>query len=156
MDTLINLFPIILLALVLWLIGLSVAFYMILNHYTKLRKGVKSGNLVKILDDILSKQKQNAKIILDFEKLLQNYETRSLKNIQKVGLIRFNPFDEIGGDQSFSLCLLDGLNDGFIVTCLHTRDRSRVYAKAVKDGKSKLDLSKEELKSLEEAKKIKK
>jgi len=156
MENLINLFPIILLALVLWLIGLSVGFYIVLSHYNRLKKGVKNGNLIKILDDILAKQKQNAKMILDFEKTIANFDTKSLKNIQKVGLVRFNPFDEIGGDQSFSLCLLDGLNDGFIVTCLHARDRSRVYAKAIKDGKAKIDLSKEELKSLDEARKIKK
>lgn len=156
MEILTSLLPIILLALILWLLGLSIAFFMILDHYKKLKKGVKNGNLIKILDDILAKQKNNAKVISDFEKLLQNFEKKSLKNIQKIGLIRFNPFDEIGGDQSFSLCLLDGLNDGFIVTCLHTRDRSRVYAKSIYDGKSKYDLSTEEQKALDEAKKIKK
>jgi len=67
----------------------------------------------------------------------------------KINLIRFNPFDELGGDQSFILCLLDNTNSGVIITSLHNRDSTRVYAKAIKNGKSEnLALSKEETKAL--------
>lgn len=67
----------------------------------------------------------------------------------KINLIRFNPFDDLGGDQSFVLCLLDNANSGVIITSLHTRDSTRVYAKAIKNGQSQdLALSKEETKAL--------
>jgi len=67
----------------------------------------------------------------------------------KINLTRFNPFDELGGDQSFILCLLDNANSGVIITSLHNRDSTRVYAKAIKNGESdKLALSKEETKAL--------
>ena len=67
----------------------------------------------------------------------------------KIGLVRFNPFDELGGDQSFILCLLDNSQSGAIITSLHNRDSTRVYAKAIKNGQSEnATLSKEETKAL--------
>lgn len=67
----------------------------------------------------------------------------------KINLTRFNPFDELGGDQSFILCLLDNTNSGVIITSLHNRDSTRIYAKAIKNGESgTLALSKEETKAL--------
>jgi hypothetical protein len=67
----------------------------------------------------------------------------------KLQLVRFNPFNEVGGDQSFILCLLDKTNTGVIITSLHTRDTTRVYAKAIKNGScDSQTLSKEETKAL--------
>jgi len=70
-------------------------------------------------------------------------------NHYKINLHRFNPFEELGGDQSFILCLLDNTNSGVIITSLHNRDSTRVYAKAIKNGQSdSMALSKEETKAL--------
>lgn len=67
----------------------------------------------------------------------------------KINLVRFNPFEELGGDQSFILCLLDNTNTGAIITSLHNRETTRVYAKAIKNGESEnMALSKEETKAL--------
>jgi len=52
----------------------------------------------------------------------------------KIHLTRFNPFNEIGGNQSFILCLLDSVNSGVIITSLHNRDHTRIYAKEIKKG----------------------
>lgn len=70
----------------------------------------------------------------------------------KINLTRFNPFNSVGGDQSFILILLDNLNDGVIITSLHNRDSTRVYAKPIKNGKTdKIALSKEEQSALVKA-----
>lgn len=67
----------------------------------------------------------------------------------KFNLIRYNPFDDLGGDQSFILCLLDNTNSGVIITSLHNRDFTRVYAKAIHNGDTDgQKLSKEEIKVL--------
>jgi hypothetical protein len=82
---------------------------------------------------------------------LGNKTNKSLDSIRpyKINLTRFNPFDELGGDQSFILCLLDNANSGVIITSLHNRDSTRVYAKAIKNGESDNQaLSKEETKAL--------
>lgn len=63
----------------------------------------------------------------------------------KINLTRFNPFDDMGGDQSFILCVLDNSNSGVIITSLHCKDLTRVYAKTVKNGEGvDTNLSKEE------------
>ena len=63
----------------------------------------------------------------------------------KINVTRFNPFNDLGGDQSFILTILDQSNTGVVITSLHNRDITRIYAKAVKDGEGdNITLSKEE------------
>lgn len=65
--------------------------------------------------------------------------------IQKVGLYRYNPFDDLGSDQSFSLSILDSTNSGVILTSLHHRNFTRIYAKPIKNGEgNSITLSNEE------------
>jgi len=65
--------------------------------------------------------------------------------IEKIKLVRFNPFDDVGGDQSFILVLLNKENTGLLLTSLHHRSFSRIYAKPIKDGQGdNITLSKEE------------
>ena len=71
--------------------------------------------------------------------------------ISKVGLVRFNPFGDTGGDHSFSIALLDHMNNGVILSAVHARSGTRVYAKDIIEGKSSHNLSKEEAKALEDA-----
>lgn len=66
-------------------------------------------------------------------------------HIQRVELLRFNPYNDTGGDQSFCLVLLDKKGDGVVVTSLHTRSGTRIFSKPVTEGKAeKYQLSKEE------------
>lgn len=58
------------------------------------------------------------------------------KSLHKVGVVRFNPFKDIGGDQSFALALLDGKNSGVVISSLHTREGTRIYSKPVAKGTS--------------------
>lgn len=69
----------------------------------------------------------------------------------RVGLVRFNPFEDTGGNQSFALALLDGHGDGFVVSSLHARSGTRVYAKAVAAGTAETALSEEEASALRQA-----
>ena len=73
------------------------------------------------------------------------------KAFQKVGLVRFNPFEDTGGNQSFALALLDQDGDGFIMSSLHARAGTRIYAKAIAGGKSEAALSGEESEALKDA-----
>ena len=69
----------------------------------------------------------------------------------RVGLVRFNPFEDTGGNQSFAIALLDGRGDGFIVSSLHARTGTRLYAKAIARGASEAALSDEEAEALRQA-----
>ena len=61
-------------------------------------------------------------------------EAQGRKAVQRVGLVRFNPFEDTGSNQSFALALLDGHGDGFIVSSLHSRNGTRIYAKSIARG----------------------
>ena len=101
-------------------------------------------------------------ILFQFEELKGNFgklskEMKVLKkkhniSVQKVGIVRFNPFSEVGSNQSFSIALLNGNNDGIVITSLYTREGNRVYGKPVKQGESEYSLSEEEKKAIEQAK----
>ena len=74
---------------------------------------------------------------------------RDLKRaFSRVGLVRYNPFEDTGGNQSFALALLDEHGDGFVVSSLHTRNLTRVYAKGVRAGRSDSGVSAEEEEAL--------
>ncbi len=70
---------------------------------------------------------------------------------QRVGLVRFNPFEETGGNQSFALALLDAAGNGWILSSLHARSGTRVYAKVVSGGKADSAVSDEELAAIRQA-----
>lgn len=78
------------------------------------------------------------------EQKVRQLEDRSSRSLSGTYLLRFNPFEEIGGDQSFVLALLDNSHSGVIITSLHNRNSTRVYAKTIKNGNSDTTLSKEE------------
>jgi hypothetical protein len=78
-------------------------------------------------------------------------EKAGLRAFQRVGLVRFNPFEETGGNQSFALALLDAEGDGWVLSSLHARSGTRVYAKAIRAGRSDAALSEEETAAIRQA-----
>ena len=73
------------------------------------------------------------------------------KAVQQTGLVRYNPFEDTGGNQSFAVALLDADGDGVVVSSLHARQNTRVYAKAIVGGRSEAALSEEEGEALRNA-----
>lgn len=136
-----------------WLLSLSVSLFLILRFFNQLVKKTKKGDLKRVLEKVLASEVENTKAIKMLNKEIDKLEDEGKFHVQKVGLIRFNPFQETGGDHSFSIALLDGKDTGVILTGLHTRERTRVYAKAIKKGKSEHELSNEEKKAFTKAKK---
>lgn len=85
-----------------------------------------------------------------FEPRLELLEKISKVSVQKVGFLRFNPFRDTGGDNSFIAVFLDRENNGILISSLYTREGVRLYAKQLENGISKHHLSEEEEKLLEE------
>ena len=148
MNSLVDILPIILIAIILWLIGLSVVFFMQRKHYLRLTKKAGGGNIQKLLESVLDSEAINKRELAKVSQEIENIKTDGHLHIQKIGLVRFNPFDETGGDQSFALAILDRKDSGIIITGLHTRDRTRVYVKPISKGKSSFTVSKEERKAI--------
>lgn len=134
--------------IIIWLSFLTVFIVWIYLGFKNLLKDSKESNFIKTFKNIERVQEQNTKDILNLNLDLNNFKKVSKLDIQKVGLTKYNPFDETGGDHSFSLVLLDGNKNGIIITSLHTRERTRLYLKEVLGGNSKIELSKDESKAL--------
>lgn len=71
--------------------------------------------------------------------------------VRHVGLVRFSPFHDTGGDQSFSVAILDGRGDGVVVSALHSRTESKLYAKPVNAGQSRYALTEEEKQAIDQS-----
>ena len=137
----------------IWLGALTIGFFLFANFFRRLVKGTEGGELKKVLEAILTRQAKNAQGVEELNRQVAILTEEGFGHVQKVGLVRFNPFKEIGGDHSFSLALLDGRGMGIVITGLHTRERTRLYAKVIKSGRSEFQLSEEEVKALAKAQK---
>lgn len=136
----------------IWLILLTFYIYKINNHYQKLAKWSKKESLSQIVETIIDRYEVLDKHRQEMEKQLVEYQQDSQLYIKKVGLVRFNPFERIGGEQSFIVALLDNKNNGITLTFLYTRDGVRVYAKKIINGTCKeMELSDEEKEAIKKA-----
>lgn len=125
------------------LISLSLSIY-ILIFFKKLSKNIGKNDLIKILTKTMEVERDNSEDIKRLNRAIEEIKKDAENHLQKVSFLRYNPFPEVGGDHSFSLAILDHNSDGFIITGLHTRERTRVYIKKIEKGKCKQELSKEE------------
>ena len=121
---------------------------------SRLRR-VLTGGETTSLDQILDQQAQRLDGLsgrLDaLNKLHKELEAVTQRSIQKVGVIRYNPFSDAGGDQSFAIALLDAEGSGLVVSSLHSRTETRVFAKPVRAGRSTYSLSDEEQQAVKKA-----
>lgn len=107
------------------------------------------------LDEIMSRQLQRIDSLdarVDaLNKLQHELEAITQRTLQKVGVVRYNPFADTGGDQSFAIALLDPNGNGLVVSSLHSRTETRVFAKPVQGGRSRYPLSDEEQDAIKKA-----
>jgi hypothetical protein len=113
-----------------------------------LTRGEDGRSLEAVLDAHLDKVFGVAREVDDLSARSAMLESTGRKAVQRVGLVRFNPFEETGGNQSFALALTDANGDGLVISSLHARAGTRLYAKSVVAGKSDAALSAEESEAL--------
>jgi hypothetical protein len=112
--------------------------------------------LRSVLEKILKDLEGEGKRIDDLLKEIKRIKKEGVHDVQKIGLVRFNPFSETGGNQSFCLAILDGEDSGLVISGLHSRETTRIYAKPVRKGRaSGYELSEEERQAIKSAKKTK-
>ncbi len=138
--------------LVLWLLVLSILLWQNIRHYNRLTGGIKKQELREILEHLLFQLKENKRETKELKQWLKALEEEEKFDLKKVGFIRFNPFSDTGGNQSFCLALLDGHDNGIVISSLHSRDQTRVYAKAITQGKTEgQQLSRDEKEAIQTA-----
>lgn len=145
------------------LMGLALILLLMVSLYlfvqmTKVKKKLKvffQGGQATDLEGVLAREiKELKKAQTDIKELFKSskvLEKMAQESIQKVGVIRFNPFKETGGDQSFAIALLDKKDNGLVISSLFSREGTRVYSKPIKTGQSEYPLSQEEEKALRQA-----
>jgi hypothetical protein len=116
-----------------------------------LTRGAEGSNLEAVLDAHLDKVFAVAGELDELAAKLAVLEGAQRRAFQRVGLVRYNPFEETGGNQSFALALLDGAGDGWVLSSLHARSGTRVYAKGIKAGSADAALSDEETAAIQQA-----
>lgn len=135
-----------------WLVVLSWIVFKVRKHYYNLITRTKKAHIDTILDELLQTDKNIMTDLEDVKKQVREEMKMSQLHLQKVGLVRFNPFERVGGEQSFVVALLDKENNGIIVNFIYTREGLRVYTKRVKKGKGEeYELSEEEKKAIEKS-----
>jgi len=132
---------------------LFVLYFRSIRHYRILTRGIsKRQDLAKLLEGHLQKLDATSSNLSHLEEEVRRIKKEAQRHVQRVGLLRFNPFGDTGGDQSFAISLLDGENDGVVISSLHGRAATRVYAKPVKKGgESGYRLSEEEKEAVRQA-----
>lgn len=131
--------------ILLWLLGLSYLFFRLTTHYQSLVKDVSKKDLLSSLNHLVSKSESNTEEIIALKNILEKEVKANREHFQRLGFKRFNPFTDTGGNQSFILSLLDENNNGVVISSLHSRENTRVYAKKIEKGDSPdQELSKDE------------
>ena len=92
---------------------------------------------------------QNQQKILEQE--LAKLKAETAFAVQRVGLVRFNPVNDSGGNFSFCLALLDRQNSGVIITSMYGREQNRIYTKSIDRGKCEIQLTDEEQQAVQKA-----
>lgn len=144
-----------LVVLVIILLIVTITNSVRMKNLKKNYKIFMSGNSAKNLEDTLIKRLEQVDFLLDAnaanEKNVKILSKKMNQTYQKMGLIKYDALNEMGGKLSFSLAMLDEKNDGYIINAMHTREGCYTYIKEIVDGNSIIVLSEEEQKALNRA-----
>ena len=132
-----------------WLVVLTSIVFKTKEHYNSLISNTRKRKIDEILDELLLIDKKTKEELELVKKELHEEIRTSTLHIQKVGLVRFNPFEKSGGEKSFVITFLNYENSGIVINFIHTRDGLRVYSKKIKQRKGEeFELSEEEKRAI--------
>lgn len=121
------------------------------KKYKKMMRGVNNKNLEKALNDNLDNIEKALNKSEEAISECKNISDKLKGCVNKVAIMRYKAFEDVGSDLSFSIAILDSYNDGVIITGIYSRHDSTTYAKPIDKGISRYELSEEELHVLNEA-----
>ena len=124
----------------------------IVRKYKRLMRGVDNKNLEALLEQYLTSIRSALIKVDEASKKQTSLATQVNKCLQGIGVVRYNPFDQMGSDLSFSVALLDAHSSGVVITCIFGRQSSSTYSKSISNGKSTHPLSAEEMEAIKIAK----
>jgi hypothetical protein len=135
-----------------WNICLSFIWLKQRRFFSQFTQGISKNDLKTILKNIAASLKTTEAELAILDKNIKQIRKDDIYHFQRLGFVRFNPFSDTGGDQSFCICLLDQNNCGFVITSFHSREQTRIYAKSIINGRcEQSELSKEESEAVKHA-----
>lgn len=140
----------ILLALIIF-ISINIKLARMNKKYNTMMKGMDEVNVEQLLLNHIAQVKENVIKVDELSKEYQRMKEDSKKHVQKVGVVRFNAFEDMGSDLSFAIALLDYQNDGTVISSIYSRSESRMYAKPILAGQSSYLLTDEEKQAINQA-----
>jgi len=123
----------------------------IIKKYKRLMRGADNKNLESMLLQQLDEIQASLTRIKELELAYSSLKNKMTRCVQHIGVVRYNAFENMGSDQSFSVAILDDNGDGFVLTSLYGRNTSTSFAKPVKGKRSEYPLSDEEKEAIERA-----
>ena len=141
----------VLLALIAWVILLHIRLSRMTKQYNALVTGTDGGNLEQVLNQHITEIQNSVSDIHDLQSQTRKIERTLKHSMQWMGVIRFNPFRNTGGDQSFAWAIVDGYGNGIVLSSLHAREGTRVYAKPLHKWESSYPLTDEEKQAIARA-----
>lgn len=136
------------LVLFFWLLGVQLRLNRIARAYQSLMNGVDEGNLEDALERQIALIGETRNRVARVDADLRAIQTQANLAVQNIGIKRFNPFGDTGGDQSFAVALLDAQADGIVISSIYSRNTNRIFAKPIKEGRSSYTLSEEEAEAI--------
>lgn len=138
--------------LILGFCALTYIVWKLQTHYNLLTHGENGLTLSQVLNELLGELRTLKSRTTRVEEAAVRLEADGRGHVQRIGVVRFNPFSDTGGAQSFTMAILDGKNDGVVMTSLYARSGNRWYVKLIREGKGKdIELSKEEESAIKQA-----
>jgi hypothetical protein len=122
-----------------------------LRHYRMLSAGVEGQPLDELLHKVLERSELESQSLEKLEQQLGALGEAVQGHVQHVGMVRYNAFNDTGGDQSFAIALLNARGEGAILNGIFHRTECRVYAKPIRDWKSTYSMSDEEVEAIRRA-----
>jgi hypothetical protein len=121
------------------------------RQYARLTRNTSGGNLEDVLHSYMDSVNGVVDQINSLEGRADQLESNQLHCLQRVGVVRFDAFEEVGGEQSFAVVIIDKERNGVALSSVYSRSDVRVYAKAIKDGTAVHKLTEEEKQALAQA-----
>jgi hypothetical protein len=151
LSTLVVALAVAVVVLVLWAAWLQRSDILLRRRLRRLIGDAEGAGLDELLDRQFRRLDTVAERVEALNRLHHELQGLSQRSLQKIGVIRFNPFSDTGGDQSFAIALLDAEGNGIVLSSLHGRADTRIFAKQVHGGRSKHTLSDEEQDAIRKA-----
>ena len=121
------------------------------RNYSMFMRGKDGKNLEESILEKFAELDKISRVVKKNEENIRKIKKKIKKSYQKAGIVRYNAFQEMGGNLSFALTMLDDENSGWVFNAMHSRDACYTYIKEIVKGESYIELCEEEKESLERA-----